>query len=362
MRPAKERAEEEPTSPSSGISSEEDEVDELSPVPPPAIKYNRGRRTSVSAESMTPSNETEFIKVVIPKTDAQKQRIETAIGKNFLFRNLDEDQYKGVIDAMVEKIVKAGDYVIRQDEVGDYFYVVESGSLDVHVNRHGKSEKVTSYVSTGTFGELALMYNAPRAASVIGVTDCVLWALDRVTFRRILMENTSRKRRMYESFLEEVRCSTTSNRMSVIKSLMHSSRHHTSLVRSSSNRATPVTTFTLLRAGKLPVTKITENGDQVNLKELKKGDYFGGGYLFSRRLCPVCPSDTNVPSRTGPVEQQAASGDGYGHDKIKGGNVDSCCIRPALGTGGGYIKAKPISTPRNYIESALMYKFLTADI
>jgi CRP-like cAMP-binding protein len=48
------------------------------------------------------------------------------------------------------------------------------------------------------------MYNAPRAATVKCTSPATLWALDRVTFRRILMENTSRKRRMYENFLEEV--------------------------------------------------------------------------------------------------------------------------------------------------------------
>lgn len=49
------------------------------------------------------------------------------------------------------------------------------------------------------------MYNAPRAATVVSAEpDCTLWALDRVTFRRILMESTFARRRMYESFLEEV--------------------------------------------------------------------------------------------------------------------------------------------------------------
>jgi CRP-like cAMP-binding protein len=63
---------------------------------------------------------------------------------------------------------------------------------------------VFNYEAGGSFGELALMYNAPRAATVRCTSSAVLWALDRVTFRRILMENTSKKRRMYENFLEEV--------------------------------------------------------------------------------------------------------------------------------------------------------------
>lgn len=66
-------------------------------------------------------------------------------------------------------------------------------------------DKVGHIEAGGSFGELALMYNAPRAATVISAEPgCTLWALDRVTFRRILMESTFARRRMYENFLEEV--------------------------------------------------------------------------------------------------------------------------------------------------------------
>ncbi|KAI7906078.1 cyclic nucleotide-binding-like protein [Cokeromyces recurvatus] len=174
-----------------------DEMPSLA-IPPPS---SRGRRTSVSAESMQPSHKPDdFIKIVIPKTDEQRARIRTAIGNNFLFKNLDEEQYLDVVNAMAEKQFKEGAHVIEQGAVGDYFYIVESGSLDCFIH----DKKVTSYGPGGSFGELALMYNAPRAASIIAVSDCVLYALDRVTFRSILMENTARKRRMYERFLEEV--------------------------------------------------------------------------------------------------------------------------------------------------------------
>jgi len=50
-----------------------------------------------------------------------------------------------------------------------------------------------------------LMYNAPRAATIISLdAKSTLWALDRVTFRRILMDSAFQRRRMYEAFLEEV--------------------------------------------------------------------------------------------------------------------------------------------------------------
>jgi len=61
----------------------------------------------------------------------------------------------------------------------------------------------------GSFGELALMYNQPRAATCKAKTDLALWAIDADTYRRILMGSTLRKRKTYEDFLEKVSHHTT---------------------------------------------------------------------------------------------------------------------------------------------------------
>ena len=99
--------------------------------------YNLGRRTSVSAESLDPTSAASTAaaavalpKTVIPKTASQVARIEGSIKGNLLFRNLDEDQHKDVINAMKEVVVRAGTEVIVQGAVGDFFYVVEEGSFE----------------------------------------------------------------------------------------------------------------------------------------------------------------------------------------------------------------------------------------
>ena len=63
---------------------------------------------------------------------------------------------------------------------------------------------IGSIGETGSFGELALIYGTPRAATIKAKTDVKLWAIDRDTYRRILMGSTIRKRKLYESFLEKV--------------------------------------------------------------------------------------------------------------------------------------------------------------
>ncbi|TPX43899.1 hypothetical protein SeLEV6574_g04814 [Synchytrium endobioticum] len=262
-----------------------EEADSASALPSniPAAFANRGRRTSVSAESMTPTND-EWVKVVIPKTVDQRSRIEAAIQHNFLFRHLDEDQYTDVIDAMAEKRVPAGEEVIRQGAVGDFFYVAEVGTLDVFVSKSGAPEqKVYQYGPGGSFGELALMYNAPRAATIIATSDCILWALDRVTFRRILMENTSRKRRMYEHFLEEV---------PILVSLESYERHKIADALESVvfqdgevvlKQGDVGENFYIIEAGEAVVTKMDENGVDHHFPGLKKGDYFGELALLTNK-------------------------------------------------------------------------------
>ncbi|RUO96769.1 cyclic nucleotide-binding-like protein [Jimgerdemannia flammicorona] len=261
------------------LEDDEDNDEFSAPLPEPIVppvNYNRGRRTSVSAESMTPTNGQIFNKTVVPKNPEQQARIEMSIANNFLFKNLDEDQYKDVINAMTEKSVVDGEMVIEQGGVGDFFYVVESGSFDCFISKNGgPSQKVTSYVAGGSFGELALMYNAPRAATIQATTDSVLWALDRITFRGILMENTSRKRRMYETFLEEVQ---------LLVSLEPYERHKIADALESVyfddgevvvKQGDVGNSFFLIESGEAIVTKTDENGIEQEVNFLTKGAYFG---------------------------------------------------------------------------------------
>ena len=61
-----------------------------------------------------------------------------------------------------------------------------------------------------SFGELALLYNAPRAATIIAKDDVMLWSLDRATFKTILKTAMQMKREKIEVFL---------NKMEVLKKL-----------------------------------------------------------------------------------------------------------------------------------------------
>ncbi|VEL35439.1 unnamed protein product [Protopolystoma xenopodis] len=77
---------------------------------------------------------------------------------------------------------------------------LSSGTYEAYVD--GKC--VYTYKDSGSFGELALMYNTSRAATIIAKTDGILWHMDRNTFRRIVLVYAFRKRCLYEELLRSV--------------------------------------------------------------------------------------------------------------------------------------------------------------
>uniref|UniRef100_A0A3P9KJB1 cAMP-dependent protein kinase type II-alpha regulatory subunit n=1 Tax=Oryzias latipes TaxID=8090 RepID=A0A3P9KJB1_ORYLA len=85
--------------------------------------------------------------------------------------------FSEVLDAMFEVLVKPEEHIIDQGDDGDNFYVIEKGVFDIYVQKDGLNVCVGKYNNKGSFGELALMYNTPRAATIVAKQDGALWAL-----------------------------------------------------------------------------------------------------------------------------------------------------------------------------------------
>ncbi|XP_050664462.1 cAMP-dependent protein kinase type I regulatory subunit isoform X2 [Leptidea sinapis] len=172
---------------------------ELSPLPVLGGQLPR-RRGGISAEPVTEEDATSYVKKVVPKDYKTMGALSRAIASNVLFTHLDESERADMFDAMFPVQCLVGEKVIQQGDEGDNFYIIDSGEVEVLVN----GEVVTTIGEGGSFGELALIYGTPRAATVRARTPLKLWGLDRDSYRRILMGSTIRKRRMYDEFLSRV--------------------------------------------------------------------------------------------------------------------------------------------------------------
>ncbi len=73
------------------------------------------------------------------------------------------------------KSVKAGDVILRQGDNGDCAYIIESGRVDISIERPGgKSHSVGTRGPGTMIGEMALVDNAPRTATITALEDCTL--------------------------------------------------------------------------------------------------------------------------------------------------------------------------------------------
>jgi serine/threonine protein phosphatase PrpC/CRP-like cAMP-binding protein len=134
------------------------------------------------------------------KTNAEKNRIADAIKTSVMFRNITPDQREMIYGVMEPITVKKGDWVIRQGSVGDRFYIIDEGQFEVRILADGERDDGSGgaliHVYEGSvskhahpcFGELALMYSAPRSASIIARNDGHLWGLHRSAFRQVLAQ------------------------------------------------------------------------------------------------------------------------------------------------------------------------------
>ena len=102
-------------------------------------------------------------------TQLGRDKVRAVIADHVLFAALDGKQKEMLADSFFLREYAKGDTVIRQGEEGNLFYIIEQGVLSVHIKPEDTItgyQKVKTYHQGESFGELALLYNQPRAALV----------------------------------------------------------------------------------------------------------------------------------------------------------------------------------------------------
>ncbi|KAJ8969927.1 hypothetical protein NQ317_016192 [Molorchus minor] len=253
----------------------------------PPIGRFAGRRKSVFAETYNPEedDDDDGTKAVFPKSDEQRQRLAEAVKNILLFRALDKEQMQEVLDAMFEKKVQQGEIVIKQGDDGDNFYVVEHGMFHALVASDPSEEPkhIHTYDNSGSFGELALLYNMPRAATIKAFTEGSLWAMDRQTFRRILLKSAFKKRKMYEHLIESVPMLKTLQpyeRMNLADALVPRNFSDGERIIKQGDAADGMY---FVEDGEVVISVLDDSGKEVEINRIGKGGYFGELALVTHR-------------------------------------------------------------------------------
>ena len=127
-----------------------------------------------------------------------KNSIQTALQKHFMLSDLTD--YTPILDALQLKIALPGDLIIWQHSIGDLFYVLEKGKVEVIKN----NQSITLLPAGTAFGELALINDIARAASIRAHTVCHLWTINRKTLRHVLAAQSNREREEKMALLKNV--------------------------------------------------------------------------------------------------------------------------------------------------------------
>jgi len=98
------------------------------------------------------------------KSDAVTALIQKSFQSHFLFSDLDKVVIDEVISIMSLVIADPDEVICKEGDLGFKFYVIEKGRVDVSA----EGKHLRSLCSGDNFGEIALMYNCPRTATVVG--------------------------------------------------------------------------------------------------------------------------------------------------------------------------------------------------
>lgn len=138
------------------------------------------------------------IKPPSPKTPEQTELIARALKANVnlnTIAHLDDERIKAITAVMWKEDISSGQKVVTEGDLqADYFYVVQSGSFSItkEEKRQSVAQALSQEMGTveagGSFGELALLYFAPRAATITAKSDASVWVTARQQFKEVLLK------------------------------------------------------------------------------------------------------------------------------------------------------------------------------
>ncbi|XP_043076146.1 cGMP-dependent protein kinase 1 isoform X1 [Puntigrus tetrazona] len=225
------------------------------------------------AAVMAPERVPEVLEITtnrVNKTASEKAQIVKAIHKNDFLCRLDEEQISMMVDLMKVLDCRPGEDIIREGTEGDSLYIVAEGELKV--TQAGRGLRTLS--SGDVFGELAILYNCKRTASVKAITTVKLWCIERQTYRSIMTNKSKKKREQIMGFLKtaqtlkalkDVQLSKIIDSMEEVKF-----QNNEVIVREGAEG----NTFYIILKGEVLVTKKV-NGQQKIIRKMGEGEHFG---------------------------------------------------------------------------------------
>lgn len=125
-----------------------------------------------------------------------------------VFRHLAPEALDKLVNAFVLEKYKKSQYVFKQGEKGDKFFVIASGEVGIYIN----DNFIRTMPRNQFFGERALLFDEPRTATVqVSTNEAELWSIEKVMFKSIITS------KMQQELTSKIRLQDTSVTMKDLK-------------------------------------------------------------------------------------------------------------------------------------------------
>ncbi|XP_069466802.1 cGMP-dependent protein kinase 2-like isoform X2 [Ambystoma mexicanum] len=250
----------------------------------PEVQRRLKAKEGVSAEPTSrkfycPSTQNFTVELAsIRKDSSVKKLITGAIMSNDFLRQLEASHVRRMVDCMYERTYTQSQVVIQEGAAGNHLYVLAEGFLNVIQN-----SRLLGQMHPGTaFGELAILYNCKRTATVKAVVESKIWVLDRQVFQNIMMTSGQAQHQEYFSFLRSVSLlkDLPEEKLAKIVDCLEVDFYDKGdyIIREGEEG----NTFFIIAKGKVCVTQTMEGSQEPReIKTLAVGEYFGEKALIS---------------------------------------------------------------------------------
>lgn len=97
--------------------------------------------------------------------------------------------------------VDSESFIFKQGDQASSYFILNEGSMEIIIH-----DQVKKVIKSGEgFGELALLFNSERSASVKAREKCGLWGIDRGTFRKVVQDMMNKQHKENRKFMEKIK-------------------------------------------------------------------------------------------------------------------------------------------------------------
>lgn len=212
-------------------------------------------------------------------------------------KNLEAGQLRKIAGLMEPKQFKQGECIIRYGDDGMTYFVLSKGNVKVTVYESGTDPNdpeintkvvITKILESGEgFGELALLYNDKRSATITAESDCSVFTLDGKIFKAMIIRNSMTKRNIQYGFLDGIKLFSTLDKFQKLKlvdGLQAITAQKDEIIIKEGDAGKE---FFIIEEGELECLKLHQVGDRygfIRVRTLNKGEHFGELALINNNV------------------------------------------------------------------------------